>query len=154
MLKRPISIFLKHVVAMELILKMQDDKGTLPNVEYVKTNPKPLGIHEFARDRKRLHFDYLQDMFLLVAPPVYDAFHKILNDSKSLPETSEPVNVNTILTHTKFGSAMLHALSLNADVAFWDGGYPHPCSPVMREVVADLLGEEMPHRLTERGLRL
>ena len=143
--------FIRHYVAMQLLLCMEDADGSYPNVDYVRKNKskdlQPVSkikrvAAKGSKTRKPIdpkrHIDFLQDFFRYVDPEVYDMFNLMLKKAVNVRAMS--VDADMVLRTVNGNSRMLQRITdpPAKDVALW-GDPPHPCGEILREVVADLL---------------
>jgi hypothetical protein len=159
--RRKHCVFLKHYLAMQLLLGVEDQTGAYPNIAYVKKHPAALPVMDIPIDDlgdpknpsaapdPDLRFKFLRDMFLLVDENVYSTFHTMLKTSVSVGLGSQAIDVNEELMQlaVKHNSRILQRTSdqVNAEIRYpmgvrmWACNPPHPSPYVLREVVADLL---------------
>jgi hypothetical protein len=137
---------LRHFTAMQLILGMQDvDKDGepfYPNIAYVKKYNATRRMIPPGEDKtKKLTImeglALLHDLLTLVDKNVYDAFHKTLNDG-SLKLREIPLDESSLNKGADIGASFMEHITNKVGAMMWEDG-PHPCSYVIREVVADLL---------------
>jgi hypothetical protein len=122
---------------MQLLLTMQDENDDYPNVDWVRRHAKPLRVSRFGKS-KELHLSYLRDMFYLVDPEVYAAFHKMLKTPLGVAGLT--VDQDLVKQTAKHNAALLQRTTDLNRLFLWEGSPPHGCSLIMREVIADLLG--------------
>jgi hypothetical protein len=140
MAKRPITAFVKHHVAMQLILTMEsglDGDQRYPNVDFVRKNKTPPKVKKFPADKKYEWIKYCRDMLPLVEPKVYEAFHQMLRSSKDVGGLT--VNRKMVHQAANFNAAILQRTTDIFQQPLWEGPPPHGCYWIMREVIIDLL---------------
>jgi hypothetical protein len=142
---RKITTFVKHFMAMQLIVGMdsgQSGAARFPNFGRItkdewETAPKVAQIDGLTgsadKDEK---FRYLLDMLHLVDPDVYRICRQMLRES--IDVSGVQVDQQMIERTTVFNSAMLDRATRLFGVPLWVPPPPH-CYWVLREVVADLL---------------
>ena len=128
---------LQHFTAMQLILSMQETVGgaiTYPNIEYVVE--KDLAARMVPEADIKHGLTLMRDLLTLVDPAVYDAFRQALTSNTQVGDV--PLNQATMKDSVHTSMAFLQRISSRVEAEMWQDP-PHPCTFVIREVVAELL---------------
>jgi hypothetical protein len=137
-LERAATRYTRHVLAMMLILSMQSDAQTFPNIDFLKkrfgdgNRAVPTGMDPDVNK------DHLADMLGLLEFDLYG----VLMDWAG-KGVCGGLNLDGLATALGSLGAVIMAIGLERPVTPysvpWDGAYPHPCSLVTREALVTLL---------------
>ena len=130
---------LQHFTAMQLIMSMQvTDSGRIsyPNVDrvFLKNSDERMIPDPTMTIKQGL--ELMHDLLTLVDPGVYMAFHEALNSS--IDVGSVRLNPESMKISADIAMAFLLNITQTVKTEMWEDP-PHPCTFVMREVVANLL---------------
>ncbi len=110
MARRKQTVYLRHMAAMHLILSMQDKTEDVPNVAYVAKHAVAPKVADWSENDgygdQYTRFQFLHDMFPLVEPEVYSAFHQMVTSTKQIGSFS--VDSGSVHDGMKFFAPMLN----------------------------------------------
>jgi hypothetical protein len=132
----------KHVIAMLLMMALEDENHERLNIDYVSSQATPPSISVGSEAK------WLRDLFPVVDPKIYEQVRNLLNVSIAVPggtvdrqlfeDTAK--NITVILRGLSESYRAQYASTASVAIALWEPGcWPHPSLWVMREAVGALL---------------
>jgi hypothetical protein len=123
---------------MMLILSMQSDAQTFPNIDFLKKRSRGGNRNLPTGMDADVNKDHLADMLGLLE---FDLYGLLLNWTGT--GVCGGLNLDGLQAALGSMGAVIQAIGLEWPVTPymvpWEGGYPHPCSLVTRETLVTLL---------------
>jgi hypothetical protein len=140
-MEREATRYVRHAMAMTLIMSMQSSAGVFPNITFLQNRNAAGNLNPPTGNEAGLNKNYLQDMLGLVEFDLYQAFLRNAGIAAAPGQIAGQTLQQLTDRMAGFGS-ILAALGTELGApanAPWDGNYPHGCSWILREAVAKLL---------------